>query len=160
MEGGVKIAFSREEVGTYASNILGNVLVTIQTGDEGKLVRNLYVESGCAIAHEYYLALLVDREAKSVLIMASTEGGMDIEDVAEATPELIHKSTLIPARACLASSRATSPMRSGSPALRRRPSDAPLGRCTPALSRTIVPWWRSTRSSERRTTALLRWTPR
>ena len=70
MEGGVKIAFSREEVGTYASNILGNVLVTIQTGDEGKLVRNLYVESGCAIAHEYYLALLVDREAKSVLILS------------------------------------------------------------------------------------------
>ena len=91
MEGGVKIAFSREEVGTFASNILGNVLVTIQTGPEGKLVRNLYVESGCAIAHEYYLALLVDREAKSVLIMASTEGGMDIEEVAEATPELIHK---------------------------------------------------------------------
>ncbi|DAC09322.1 MAG TPA: succinate--CoA ligase subunit beta, partial [Candidatus Poseidoniales archaeon] len=78
MEGGVKIAFSREEVGTYAANILGNVLVTIQTGEEGKLVRNLYVESGCAIEHEYYLALLVDREAKSVLVMASTEGGMDI----------------------------------------------------------------------------------
>ena len=52
MEGGVKIAFSREEVGTYAANILGNVLVTIQTGEEGKLVRNLYVESGCAIEHE------------------------------------------------------------------------------------------------------------
>ena len=101
MEGGVKIAFSREEVGTYASNILGNVLVTIQTGDEGKLVRNLYVESGCAIAHEYYLALLVDREAKSVLIMASTEGGMDIEDVAEATPELIHKIHVDPSAGLL-----------------------------------------------------------
>tara|TARA_X000001036_G_scaffold374313_1_gene362641 strand:+ start:152 stop:1360 length:1209 start_codon:yes stop_codon:yes gene_type:complete len=96
MQGGVKIAFSREEVETYASNILGNVLVTIQTGDEGKLVNNLYVESGCAIAHEYYLALLVDREEKTVLIMASTEGGMDIEDVAHNTPEKIHKINVDP----------------------------------------------------------------
>ena len=91
MDGGVKIAFSREEVESYATNILGNILVTIQTGDEGKLVSNLYVEAGCDIAHEYYLALLVDRDNKSVLIMASTEGGMDIEDVAHNTPELIHK---------------------------------------------------------------------
>jgi succinyl-CoA synthetase beta subunit len=96
MQGGVKIAFSREEVETYATNILGNVLVTIQTGDEGKLVNNLYVESGCAIAHEYYLALLVDREDKTVLIMASTEGGMDIEDVAHNTPEKIHKINVDP----------------------------------------------------------------
>ena len=91
MEGGVKIAFSKEEVQTYSSNILGNLLVTIQTGDEGKIVNNLYIEAGCDIAHEYYLALLVDRDNKSVLIMASTEGGMDIEDVAHNTPELIHK---------------------------------------------------------------------
>jgi succinyl-CoA synthetase beta subunit len=91
MQGGVKIAFSRDEVETYSTNILGNVLVTIQTGDEGKVVKNLYVESGCDIAHEYYLALLVDRDNKSVLIMASTEGGVDIEHVAEHTPEKIHK---------------------------------------------------------------------
>ena len=96
MQGGVKIAFSREDVETYASNILGNLLVTIQTGDEGKVVNNLYVESGCAISHEYYLALLVDRESKDVLIMASTEGGMDIEDVAHNTPELIHKINVDP----------------------------------------------------------------
>ena len=91
MEGGVKIAFSREEVENYASNILGHKLVTKQTGPAGKMVRNLYIEAGCAIAHEYYLALLVDREADSVLIMASTEGGMDIEEVAENSPEAIHK---------------------------------------------------------------------
>jgi succinyl-CoA synthetase beta subunit len=91
MQGGVKIAFSREDVGEYASNILGHTLVTKQTGPSGKLVKNLYVEAGCAIAHEYYLALLVDREANSVLIMASTEGGVDIEEVAENTPEAIHK---------------------------------------------------------------------
>lgn len=101
MEGGVKIATTREDVATYAGSILGNVLVTKQTGAEGKLVSNLYVESGCAIAHEYYLALLVDREQKSVLIMASTEGGMDIEEVAEATPELLHKVHVDPSAGLL-----------------------------------------------------------
>ena len=92
MEGGVKIAFSREEVGAYAQNILGHILVTKQTGPEGKLVNNLYIEAGCDIAHEYYLAILVDREEDSILVMASTEGGMDIEEVAENTPEAIHKA--------------------------------------------------------------------
>ena len=96
MEGGVKIAFSREEVETYATNILGHILITKQTGEEGKLVHNLYVESGCDIAHEYYLAMLVDREEKSILIMASTEGGMDIEEVAESNPEAIHKIWIDP----------------------------------------------------------------
>ena len=96
MEGGVKIAFNRSEVKDFAEGILGNILVTIQTGESGKLVRNLYIESGCDIAHEYYLALLVDRENKSVMIMASTEGGMDIEDVAHNTPELIHKISIDP----------------------------------------------------------------
>ena len=91
MEGGVKIAFSREEVETYAQNILGNVLVTKQTGTDGKLVSNLYVEGGCKIAHEYYLAILIDREEKMPLIMASKEGGMDIEEVAEETPEAIFR---------------------------------------------------------------------
>tara|TARA_B100000941_G_scaffold8300_1_gene5309 strand:+ start:6377 stop:7585 length:1209 start_codon:yes stop_codon:yes gene_type:complete len=96
MKGGVKIAFSKDEVHTYAKNILGNLLVTIQTGDEGKIVNNLYVEAGCEIDHEYYLALLVDREQKSVLIMASTEGGVDIEEVAHSTPEKIHKIIVDP----------------------------------------------------------------
>ena len=96
MDGGVKIAFSRDEVKSYSENILGNILVTIQTGDEGKLVSNLYIESGCDIDHEFYLALLVDRENKAVMIMASTEGGMNIEDVAHETPELIHKITIDP----------------------------------------------------------------
>lgn len=96
MKGGVKIAFSKDEVRTYAKNILGNLLVTIQTGDEGKIVNNLYVEAGCEIDHEYYLALLVDREQKSVLIMGSTEGGVDIEEVAHSTPEKIHKITVDP----------------------------------------------------------------
>jgi len=96
MEGGVKIAFSKDEVKTYASNILGNLLVTIQTGGEGKIVNNLYIEAGCDIAHEYYLALLVDRDTKSVLIMASTEGGMDIEEVAANSPEDLIKIYISP----------------------------------------------------------------
>lgn len=91
MEGGVKIAFSKEEVREYSTAIIGNRLVTKQTGKEGKIVNNLYIETGCKIEHEYYLALLVDRENKSVLVMASTEGGMDIEEVAENNPEAIHK---------------------------------------------------------------------
>lgn len=91
MHGGVKIASSREEVLKFSSNILGRKLVTKQTGKSGKIVNNLYVEAGCSIAHEYYLALLVDREKDSLLIMASTEGGVDIEEVAEDSPEAIHK---------------------------------------------------------------------
>jgi len=91
MHGGVKIASSREEVLKFSSNILGRKLVTKQTGTSGKIVNNLYVEAGCSIAHEYYLALLVDREKDSLLIMASTEGGVDIEEVAEDSPEAIHK---------------------------------------------------------------------
>ena len=91
MEGGVKIAFNRDDVENFSTNILGNRLVTKQTGPSGKIVNNIYVESGCAIAHEYYLAILVDREEKMPLIMASTEGGMDIEEVAEKSPEAIHK---------------------------------------------------------------------
>jgi len=101
MVGGVKIAFSREDVELYSRNLLGNKLVTIQTGENGKIVNNLYVEAGCAIAHEYYLAILVDREAKAVLIMASTEGGMDIEEVAENTPEALHKVWVDPAAGLL-----------------------------------------------------------
>ena len=96
MKGGVKVAFTREEVEKYASNILGHRLVTKQTGTSGKIVSNLYVESGCDIAHEYYLALLVDREEDSILVMASTEGGVDIEEVAETSPEAIHKAWFDP----------------------------------------------------------------
>tara|TARA_Y100001980_G_scaffold46345_1_gene30310 strand:+ start:5396 stop:6604 length:1209 start_codon:yes stop_codon:yes gene_type:complete len=91
MEGGVKIAFDINEVEKYAKAILGNKLVTKQTGREGKIVNNLYIEAGCSILHEYYLAVLIDRETKMPLIMASTEGGMDIEEVAESSPEAIHK---------------------------------------------------------------------
>ena len=94
--GGIKVCSSNEEVEDAAEKLLGSKLVTIQTGSQGKLIEKLYIESGCDIAHEYYLALLVDRENKSVMIMASTEGGMDIEDVAHNTPELINKISIDP----------------------------------------------------------------
>ena len=96
MEGGVKIASTKEEVKIFSSNILGNRLVTKQTGVEGKIVQNIYVESGCSISHEYYLAILVDREKQSILVMGSTEGGMDIEEVAETNPSAIHKFWIDP----------------------------------------------------------------
>ena len=92
MEGGVKIAFDKGQVRDYASNILGNLLVTKQTGQDGKLVNNLYIEAGCELAHEYYLAILIDREEDAILVIAATEGGVDIEEVAENTPEAIHKA--------------------------------------------------------------------
>src|SRR3546814_6924133 len=77
--------------------MLGNTLVTIQTGPEGKDVSRLYVTDGVDIAKEFYLALLVDRTTGRIAIVASTEGGMDIEEVAHSTPEKIHTITIDPA---------------------------------------------------------------
>ena len=79
--GGVKVAKSQEQVREYASQILGMQLVTHQTGPEGQKVRRLLIEEGAAIAKEYYVAVVVDRSKQRVVLMASSEGGMDIEDV-------------------------------------------------------------------------------
>jgi len=87
--GGVKLAKSSAEARAHAEKILGMKLVTPQTGAEGKLVRKVYVEAGCNIAKEYYLSILVDRAGRCVSIIASTEGGMEIEEVAHKTPEKI-----------------------------------------------------------------------
>jgi succinyl-CoA synthetase beta subunit len=87
--GGVKLVKSAEECFEVSKKMLGMTLVTPQTGAEGKVVRKLYVEAGSAIDKEYYLAMLVDRDTASIAIMFSTEGGMDIEQVAEKTPEKI-----------------------------------------------------------------------
>ncbi len=87
--GGVKVVKSVEEVKEKASEILGMTLVTHQTGPEGRLVKRLYVEAGSNIKKEYYLSAIVDRKAKTIVFMASTEGGMDIEEVAEHSPEKI-----------------------------------------------------------------------
>ncbi len=87
--GGVKVVKSVEEVKEKAAAILGMTLVTHQTGPEGRVVKRLYVESGSNIKKEYYLSLVMDRATKTIVIMASTEGGMDIEEVAEHQPDKI-----------------------------------------------------------------------
>ena len=95
--GGVRLARSEAEVRDHAEAMLGNVLVTKQTGEDGKEVKRIYVEEGCDIARELYLSLLVDRETSRIVIIASTEGGMDIETVAEETPEKIATVAIDPA---------------------------------------------------------------
>ena len=95
--GGVRLAGSLDEVRTHAGTMLGGVLVTKQTGAGGRTVRRLYVEEGCDIAREHYLAMLVDRGTGRVMAMASTEGGMDIEQVAEESPEKILTIAIDPA---------------------------------------------------------------
>ena len=95
--GGVRLAKSVEEVRTFAEQMLGKTLVTIQTGDAGKQVNRLYVEDGSAIARELYLSALVDRETSRVSFIASTEGDMDIEQVAHDTPEKIFTMSIDPA---------------------------------------------------------------
>lgn len=94
--GGVKIAKNLDEVKDYASKILGMNLVTHQTGPEGKLVQKLYIESGANIVKEYYLAILFNRMAEQITIIASSEGGMDIEKVAKESPEKIAKVGIDP----------------------------------------------------------------
>ncbi|BAU27654.1 succinyl-CoA synthetase beta subunit [Aneurinibacillus soli] len=95
--GGVKIAKNLDEVQTYAKEILGKVLVTHQTGPEGKEVKRLLIEEGCDIQKEYYVGVVVDRNTNRVVLMASEEGGTEIEEVAEKTPEKIFKEVVDPA---------------------------------------------------------------
>src|SRR5256885_14298120 len=96
-KGGVRIAKSVEEVGAEAKRMLGHVLVPRQTGPAGKEVKRLYIEEGADIKRELYLGLLIDRATSRVTIMASTEGGMEIEEVAAQHPEKILKVAIDPA---------------------------------------------------------------
>ncbi|HDR7851586.1 ADP-forming succinate--CoA ligase subunit beta [Bacillus paranthracis] len=95
--GGVKVAKNLDEVRTYAESILGTTLVTHQTGPEGKEVKRLLIEGGCDIKKEYYVGLVLDRATSQVVLMASEEGGTEIEEVAEKTPEKIFKEYIDPA---------------------------------------------------------------
>ena len=95
--GGVRIAKSVEEVREGVQEMVGHVLITKQTGPAGKEVKRVYIEEGCDIARELYLGMLLDRETSRLTMMASTEGGMEIEEVAEATPEKILKVSIDPA---------------------------------------------------------------
>lgn len=94
--GGVKVAKSLAEVKQYASEILGTTLVTHQTGPEGKVVKRLLIEEGCRIKKEYYIGFVVDRSTSRVVLMASEEGGTEIEEVAEKHPEKIIKEVIDP----------------------------------------------------------------
>ncbi|WP_199542297.1 ADP-forming succinate--CoA ligase subunit beta [Paraburkholderia kururiensis] len=96
-KGGVRVVRSAEEVTSHAEQMLSSVLVTKQTGPAGREVKRVYVEQGCAIARELYLGMLIDRSTSRVTVMASTEGGMEIEDVAASTPEKIVKLAIDPA---------------------------------------------------------------
>ena len=96
-KGGVRLAKSVEEVEANAREMLGNTLVTVQTGAAGKQVNRLYVTDGVDIAKEYYLSMLVDRATGRIAMIVSTEGGMSIEDVAHETPEKITTLTIDPA---------------------------------------------------------------
>jgi succinyl-CoA synthetase beta subunit len=95
--GGVKVAKSLEEVHRFAAAILGMTLITHQTGPEGRVVRRLLVEEGADIAKELYVGMVVDRSTQRVTLMASSEGGMEIEEVAARSPEKIHKAAINPA---------------------------------------------------------------
>lgn len=95
--GGVKVAKNLDEVRSYAQEILGKVLVTHQTGPEGKEVKRLLIEQGCDIKKEYYVGVVVDRGTGRVTMMASEEGGTEIEEVAATTPEKIFKEAIDPA---------------------------------------------------------------
>lgn len=95
--GGVKVAKNLDEVRKYAEELLGKVLVTHQTGPEGKEVKRLLIEEGCDIKKEYYIGLVVDRSTGRVVMMASEEGGTEIEEVAARTPEKIFKEVIDPA---------------------------------------------------------------
>jgi succinyl-CoA synthetase beta subunit len=96
-KGGVRLAKSIDEVKQFAGEMLGRTLVTVQTGDAGRVVRRLYVEDGTAIDKELYLSMLVDRATSRVAFIVSTEGGMDIEKVAHDTPEKIVTLSIDPA---------------------------------------------------------------
>jgi len=100
-KGGVRVVKSVDEVKENAGEMLGHVLVTKQTGPAGKEVKRVYIEEGCDIARELYLSMLIDRGTSRVTLMASTEGGMEIEEVAEATPEKILKVSIDPATGML-----------------------------------------------------------
>lgn len=95
--GGVKLARSLEEVQTFADQILGMTLITPQTGPQGRFVKKVYVEEGCSIDQEFYFSLLLDRASSHLTFLASTEGGMEIEEVAHTHPEKIIKVTIDPA---------------------------------------------------------------
>ena len=143
--GGVKLCRSAEEVGKAAKAMLGERLVTPQTGAAGLPVNLVYVESGSAIERELYLSLLLDRERSRIAFVASAAGGMNIEEVAAHEPEKILRVDVDPAAGLQGTSAAGSRSASGSPASRSPSSSASRARCTGCTSSAISRWSRSIR---------------
>ena len=89
-QGGVQLVTKKSDVTSIAQSMMGNILITKQTGDEGKKVNRIFIEEGCQVDREFYLSLLIDRNSSQLMMMISSAGGMDIEDVARTHPEKIH----------------------------------------------------------------------
>ena len=157
---GVQLVKSADEARAVAEGLLGNTLVTIQTGPEGKTVNKVFVEAGCDIARELYLGIVLDRAAAMPVLMVSTEGGMEIEKVAAETPELIFKEPFDPV-AGLAPFQARKLARKlglpGSSLARRRNS---CGVCARSSWIAIAVWRRSTRWSSPAPASCWLWTLR
>src|ERR1700704_6109859 len=115
--GGVKVVKSQEDVRKEAQRLLGSTLITHQTGPQGKQVNRLYIEEGSAISRELYLSALVDRETARIAFVVSTEGGMDIEEVAHKTPDKIKTFSVDPATGVMPPSRPAICWRSSMPPL-------------------------------------------
>ena len=146
-KGGVRIARSLAEVHAAAAAMMGHTLVTRQTGPKGRQVHRVYVEAGAAIAREVYLSVLIDRAAGRVALIASSEGGVEIEEVAEHHPDKILRLAVDPASASRPSTAAGSPPASVFRARRQarsagssRGSIAPSSHSTVRSSRS-TPWW-------------------
>jgi succinyl-CoA synthetase beta subunit len=156
--GGVKLARSVEEVRQLADQILGMTLVTHQTGPEGRLVKRVYVEDGCDIARELYLGAVIDRATSRITFMASTEGGMEIEEVAAKHPEKIIKVAIDPVTGFMpfhgrqiAYGLGLEGRRSRRPWPSCRASIAASPSATPAWSRSTR-WWSPARATSSRST--------
>jgi succinyl-CoA synthetase beta subunit len=143
--GGVKLARSHDEVQTLASQILGMQLKTHQTGPEGQKVRRLLVEEGADIKKEYYVAALTDRATQKVAMMASSEGGMDIEEVAHSTPEKILKVFVDPLVGLTDAQALNWPLASACPAASQAQAWTCSRSSTPATWTPTPAWPRSTR---------------
>ena len=154
-KGGVHVVNSVEEVEDVAGKMLNQVLVTKQTGEAGKLVSKIMVAEAVDLKKECYFAILQDRARECPVIVASTEGGMDIEEVAAIHPEAIIREHIDPALGILPfqALKIASPV----PCSARRPSSLPM--FTSSSPPWTAPWWKSTPSSSPRMTACAPWMP-
>ncbi len=153
-KGGVRLVKSPEEAGQEAAAMLGHVLVTKQTGPKGREVKRIYVEEGCDIKRELYLGMLIDRKTARVTVMASTEGGMEIEEVAPSTREDHARSPSTRPPACRASTPgklafglgARRQAGRGRGQVHARPCTRPSASSTPRSSRSTR-WWSPARAT-------------